>query len=168
MSALASRVAGSAPALSDDRVGQVGFGTFEGATGFMLRIAQQVSLERFYSRLSGLPATVGEFTILMTIGENPGIRQGALADVLRIKWPNMTKLIRGLDERDMLRRIVPPQDRRAVELHLTAKGEHLVAEARADVLAADRDALGMLGDDEYRQLLRLLRRVAGREGEVTG
>lgn len=144
------------------------FGAFEGATGFFLRIAEQTAMIEFYKLVSDMSATVGEATILMTINENPGIRQGVLADVLKIKWPSMTKLIRGLDERGMLQRHVSPTDRRAVELHLTPQGEQLVIRAREQMLVADRKALKMLSDNEYFQLLHLLRKVVGREGEMTG
>ena len=168
MTVLSPAVQPTASAPDEEGRDGVGFGRFEGAAGFMLRIAQQVSMERFYPMVEGMPATVGEFTILMAIRENPGIRQGALADLLRIKWPNMTKLIRGLDERGMLRRLVPPEDRRAVALELTSQGERLVAAAHDHVLEADRKSLPMLDDNEYRQLLHLLRRVAGRGGDMSG
>lgn len=144
------------------------FGDFDRATGFLLRIAAQASMSRFYPRLSGIPTTVGEFTVLMAVGENPGIRQGMLADVLQIKWPSMTKLVRGLESRALLRRFVPPEDRRAVELFLTAEGEATVEGARPTMLGADRESLAMLSDGEYRQLLVLLRKAAGWEPEVAG
>ena len=83
------------------------------------------------------------------------------ADVLKIKWSNMTKLVRALEEKEWIGRHVPPHDRRSVELHVTGKGRRKIDAVTADMYASDREALAMLDDAEHSQLLVLLRKVAG-------
>src|SRR5690606_24598659 len=98
------------------------FGVFENSAGFLLRIAQLTAFDRFFEAFPGDGIKISEFTVLLAIAENPGIRQGVLADVLKIKWPNMTKLVRTLEDNDWVGRHIPPNDRRSVELHVTEKG----------------------------------------------
>lgn len=139
----------------------ISFGEFEHSAGFILRIAQLASFEALFALLVDDGFKIGEFTILLSIAENPNVRQGMLADVLQIKWSNMTKLVRSLEARELVERIIPPNDRRSVRLGLTDKGREIMEMCRPRMIEADRQALGMLDDSEYRQLSSLLRKVAG-------
>src|SRR5690606_16933940 len=71
----------------------------------------------------------GEFSVLWVIKCNPGIRQSLLCQRLMIKRAHMTKLIRALEERGWVARRIPDEDRRGVELTLTAEGEAAVGDA---------------------------------------
>jgi len=134
----------------------------ERSAGFLARLAQIRLFEAFYERFGAEGLQPGEFTVLLAILENPGVRQGVLADGLMIKWSNMAKMVRSLEERDLVRRAVPADDRRAVELRLTQAAEALVLRLRPEMLAHDREATAMLTDAEHATLVRLLRKVAGR------
>lgn len=137
------------------------FGDFEHSAGFVLNIAQLASSKALYGLMDDEGFKSSEFTILLSIAENPNVRQGKLADVLQIKWSNMTKLVRSLEARDLVERVIPPDDRRSVRLVLTDEGRAVLEAGRLKMIEADRKALGMLDDDEYRQLLSLARKVAG-------
>ena len=71
----------------------VSLGELEKSGGFVLRIAQLSAFERFFTVFGESEIRISEFTVLLALSENPGIRQGVLADVLKIKWSNMTKLV---------------------------------------------------------------------------
>jgi DNA-binding MarR family transcriptional regulator len=137
------------------------FGPMEKSIGFLLRIAQLTVSEATFAELNRRDAPIGEFTILLSVDLNPGIRQGVLADRLRIKWSNMTKLVRSLEERGMIVRQVPPDDRRAIALRTTAKGQAQVESHRASVLGAIERSVPTLNEQEKQILLGLLRKVAG-------
>lgn len=137
------------------------FGPLEMSVGFLLRIAQLTVAERTFAELNRRDVPIGEYTILLAIGLNPGVRQGVLADRLRIKWSNMTKLIRSLEARGLIERQVPPRDRRAITLQLTDVGRSHVEEHRERVLSAVERSVTRLDEDEQQTLLRLLRKVAG-------
>ena len=146
---------------AEDGKAGLSFGGLEQSAGFVLRIAQLTAFERFFKVFPADNIKISEFTVLLAIAENPGVRQGVLADVLKIKWSNMTKLVRALEEKEWIGRHIPPHDRRSVELHVTAKGRRAIDAVAADMYASDREALAMLDDAEHRQLLVLLRKVAG-------
>jgi len=148
--------------ISDDvEVPVLSFGPMETSVGFLLRIAQLTVSERTFAELNRRDVPIGEFTILLSIDLNPGVRQGVLADMLRIKWSNMTKLIRSLQERGLIRRQVPPDDRRAITLQITPAGREQVENHKALVLGAIERSVPMLDEEEQRILLGLLRKVAG-------
>lgn len=137
------------------------FGEFEESAGFLLRIAQLTAFELMFEELADTNLKIGEFTILLAISENPGVRQGVMADVLKIKWSNMTKLVRSLEARGLVERHVPPHDRRSVELRLTSAGRTLLDTLAPGVFIADKRSLSMLSEEEHRHLLGLLRKISG-------
>jgi len=139
----------------------VSLGELEYSAGFIMRIAQLTAFERFFEVLGTSAMRVSEFTVLTAVAENPGIRQGVIADVLKIKWSNMTKLVRGLEERGLVERHIPPDNRRSVVLRVTEKGRQAI-EASADAMyRSDRMALSMLDDEEHAQFVALARKIAG-------
>lgn len=139
----------------------VSLGVFENASGFVLRIAQLVAFDRFFEIFGESEIKISEFTVLLAIAENPGVRQGVVANVLKIKWSNMTKLVRTLEARDLIGRHIPPNDRRSVELRVTNAGRAQIKAVTDHMYESDRQALSMLSDEENQQLLHLLRKVAG-------
>jgi DNA-binding MarR family transcriptional regulator len=139
----------------------VSLGALEHSAGFVMRIAQLTVFDRFFAVFGDSDIRISEFTVLYAIAENPGIRQGVLADVLKIKWPNMTKLVRALEDRGLIERQVPPNDRRSVHLAVTDEGRRHVAAMQEKMYRSDRLALAMLDDEEHAQLLKLSRKIAG-------
>lgn len=139
----------------------VSLGAFENAAGFVLRIAQLSAFDRFFEIFGESEIKVSEFIVLLAIAENPGVRQGVVANVLKIKWSNMTKLVRTLEARELIGRHIPPHDRRSVELHVTDAGRAQIDAVTERMYESDRQALSMLSDAEHQQLLQLVRKVAG-------
>lgn len=139
----------------------VSLGALEQSAGLLMRIAQLTVFDHFFEVFGQSDIKISEFTVLYAIAENPGIRQGVLADVLKIKWPNMTKLVRTLERDGLIERHIPPNDRRSVHLRVTSKGRKQIAVSEQNMYRSDRMALSMLNDEEHAQLLKLSRKIAG-------
>lgn len=137
----------------------IDFGPLTEHAGFMLRLAQLQVFEDFFADLGPRGIRPGRIGILVAIGENPGIRQGSLARALRIKRSNMAKIVRLLVGEGLVERLVPPSDRRAVELSLTRKGRAYVARALPDIRASDERSTASLSQSERATLMRLLRKM---------
>jgi DNA-binding MarR family transcriptional regulator len=159
MSALA-KTAPEAAALPAGKAA-VSLGELEHQAAFLLRIAQLAAFERFFALLGDSPFSSAELTVLVAIERNPGIRQGEIADVLKIKWPNMTKLVRAMESRGLVERHIPPHDRRSVVLRITEAGRAAIAQSSPAMGRADREAMSMLDDAEHAQLMMLSRKIAG-------
>lgn len=93
------------------------------------------------------------------------ITLGELAAAEQVKPPTMTRLVRALEEEQLVRREQDPDDGRIVRLRATAKGESLLHAGRArrvrrlaapmgDLTAAERDIL--------HEASEILARVVGR------
>lgn len=132
--------------------------------GFLLQMAHKAASEEQSELLKDddLGLSFNEFIVLKAIALNPGIAQGFLADLYRITWPSMSRLIASLEKRDFVRRVIPPEDRRCVGLCLTAEGERAVFKLSATVNAANEQVFSHLNSDERHVLVTLLRRIVDR------
>ncbi len=142
---------------------RVALGPMASSLGFLLRLAQLKNFGAYYAAVGPDGPAPGAFTVLTLIDRNPGIRQGVLAQELRIKRAHMTKLVRTLVADGLVARRVPEDDRRSVELRLSEKGRrHLAAHAPA----AHRQGSGPVEElsvEELAVLVRLLRKYLRHE-----
>ncbi len=136
-------------------------GELEMSASFLLRIAQLASYDAIFAHAPEMPLKLAEQTVLAVIENNPEARQGAIADLLHIKWSHMTKLVGGLEAKGLVERFVPPWDRRSVHLRLTSKGRLVVTELKPLMREFDAVSTAVLNEAEHRQLVALLRKVAG-------
>ncbi len=149
--------------LAQTAEGQLSLGELEESLGFLLRVAQVRAFDRFYASFGAADLRPGEFSALWVIRRNPGVRQGVVAEALRIKPAHMTKMIRRIEDKGQLRRVIPENDRRSVRLFITPAGEQFLEDNRAAFLGQDDYHQHGLSPDEARDLARLLRRYAGLE-----
>lgn len=126
--------------------------------GFLLRMAQLRVFGSFFETLGQFNLKPGEFSVLVVIGQNAGVRQGLLANALRIKPAHMTKMVRNFETRGLVTRTVPEDDRRAVELCLSDEGDRYVTELAPNFYEFDRAQQDPLTKEEMETLRRLLRK----------
>ena len=69
------------------------------------------------------------FSALSIVVENPGLRQGQLADALSIERPNLVALVDELERLGLVERAKSPDDGRALALTPTARGRALCKRA---------------------------------------
>jgi len=134
--------------------------------GFLLRLAQVKVYERYFREYGDRHIKPGEFSVLWAIAHNPGVRQNVLCQELIIKRSHMTKLVRSLEDRALVSRRVPDEDRRGVELTITDKGQTLVEEI-APWFFAFEDCLGEKMNATEREKLKaqLLKFIASETGD---
>lgn len=160
------RAAAGAAAGADDRAGAATdeapvYGGLQDSLGFLLRLSQLQSFAAFYEDLGDLGVKPGEMTVLIILSEVPGIRQGVLARWLKIKRANMSKMVRGLEAAGLIRREVPEDDGRAMELHLTEAGALRVAILLPRLRAHEARTPPTLTGEEVRAMKCLLRKYLG-------
>jgi DNA-binding MarR family transcriptional regulator len=136
----------------------VRLGALSDSLGFLLRLSQLVSFHDFFASLEDFDMRPGEATVLMLIGENPGVRQGVLARRLMIKRAHMTKMIRAMEDTGLVSRTVPEDDKRSVELWLTKRGEARVAAMRGPWAEHEARPARNLGPRDEAEMKRLLRK----------
>ncbi|MEW5424675.1 MarR family winged helix-turn-helix transcriptional regulator [Amorphus sp. 3PC139-8] len=140
---------------------EVDLGELCRSLGFLVRLAQIRVFENYFAELGQYDMRPGEFSVLVVIGLNPGVRQGVLASKLMIKRAHITKLVRAFEDQGLVARRIPDEDRRVVELTLTRAGRAFVDE-RLDVLTAfDTKVPDGLTVGERDQLVLLLQKLLG-------
>lgn len=127
--------------------------------GFMLRLAQLKFFEGFYEEFAALGLTPATYAIFVVIRDNPGVPPSSLASLLRLRLPNLIKLLNELESSGFIKRNRSKTDRRAVELMLTPKGAKLIAEGARLTQPYNERMLAPLSEAEQRSLLDLLNRM---------
>ena len=116
--------------------------------------------------LAALGLKPGEFSVLWVVHLNPGVRQGAVAEKLRIKPAHMTKLVRAFEGEGLIERTIPEGDRRGIELNLTKAGHAFVEDHADDFFTYARSETDRLTPDEAAQLIALLQKFTRLGGET--
>lgn len=144
-------------AAGDDAIRLGPLGNF---IGFHLRLAQEASFRAFAQR-SGCPGIKpSRFAIMTLIAENPGLSQTALGRAAGRDKSTLTTALDDLARRGLVRRDREPTDRRSYRLHLTAKGDEVLAELMERAREHDRLLDSIVGPDRKPELIRLLARIA--------
>lgn len=98
---------------------------------------------------------------LRVIAKEGTIRPGVLAERLRVTPRSVTEVVDALIRADLVIRELDPSDRRAMLLELTQAGHTMAEEISRSRRAHTESALGgVLTEDEERQLITLLDRLA--------
>ena len=142
---------------------RIELGALADELGFLLRMAQLRLYAVFFDEFGEDGLRPGAYSVLVVVGANPGVRQGVLARRLMIKPAHMTKMVRQFEADGLVERRVPDDDRRAVELRLTAAGTAHVERFAGRFYGHDRDRLAELSPRDRAELGRLLRKLVGME-----
>ncbi|MEO6033485.1 MAG: MarR family transcriptional regulator [Burkholderiaceae bacterium] len=120
-----------------------------------------IELRKVFARhLGPLHLKVVEFSILMLVASNPEVNQKRLGQALDVSAPNMAVTLDRMVERGWVERVRSTRDRRAMLIHLTAKGRELVQRAERIAATMEDASLQMLSAAERALLIELLLKVA--------
>jgi MarR family transcriptional regulator, temperature-dependent positive regulator of motility len=125
--------------------------------GHLIRRAQQIAVSMFHSTM-GNGVTPVQYCVLRVLQEHPGIDQVTLAKFCALDTSTAADLAVRLEERGLVRRVMPMKSKRFRLLHLTPEGSALVKKLvpRSAVLAGR--LLGALNRDEKKVLMNLLKK----------
>lgn len=130
-------------------------------TGFLLNWVGARSRERFAAALDDLGLRPQQFAAMVVIDANPGMAQQDLVEATNIDPSTMVAMLDALEQTELAERRPHPTDRRKRALHLTAKGKRKLSDAREAAAQTGKETFGALDAEEFRELHRLLRKLAG-------
>jgi DNA-binding MarR family transcriptional regulator len=124
--------------------------------GHLIRRAQQIAVSMFHSTM-GHGVTPIQYCVLRVLQSHPGIDQVTLARFCALDTSTAADLAVRLEERGLVRRMMPMKSKRFRLLHLTTEGANLLKKLvpRSKLLA--RRLLEGLNKDEQRVFMHLLR-----------
>ncbi|QIS14736.1 MarR family winged helix-turn-helix transcriptional regulator [Nocardia arthritidis] len=112
-------------------------------------------------RSAGLSLERPAMTILVILdGAGEPLRVGEIATQMQVEGPHVTRHINGLEQRELVARVVDPDDRRARRVALTSQGQRLVDRYTSEVRDWFAGALSGWSAADRRQLATLLERLA--------
>ncbi len=106
-------------------------------TGYRLRRSSVSVMSAFKDLFVQFGLRRTTFSTLVLIVDNPGLRQGELADALAIERPNLVQIVDELERKGLVKRQAAKNDRRAYCLTATRKGRDLYRKAMGSVAARD-------------------------------
>ncbi|MBV9310555.1 MAG: MarR family transcriptional regulator [Solirubrobacterales bacterium] len=109
--------------------------------------------------LGSIGLTPALFALLNVLGARDGTIQQQLSSDMGIDPSAMVKLIDELEDAGLAERRRRPNDRRAWEVAITARGRRILERARDLVSRVEDEVLGGLAAADRRQLLSLLRQA---------
>jgi len=137
----------------------VRLGPLNGYIGYLLRRAQMWAMTGFLETMKEVDLRPTQYSVLILINENPGIRQTEVCAALGLQKANFVPLLNELERRGLALRKVGAPDRRSSALYLTSQGETLLQQANElhskweGQIAA---RLGARGQEQLRELLQKL------------
>lgn len=157
-----TRGSGKAPTAKGKRnaaPAEISLGTLPNHLGFALRLAQLAVFQDFHRAVADLDLRPGQYSVLLLLRANPGIRASQVAEALGIKRTNFVPLLDGLEARDLVTRDRLERDRRAFALFLTEAGAALLARAETAVSRHEQRLAFALGESGKATLHELLARL---------
>lgn len=104
--------------------------------------------------------TVVQLETLHLISLNPNIGLGELAEKLKLTNSTVSGVIDRLVQQDLVKRVIPPENRRSVSIFLTDKGNGILEYFMSDSLVIKKnDELLNMPKDNIKQLLQLHKKV---------
>ena len=137
----------------------VRFGPLSGYVGYALRRAQLWSVTAYLSAMKEVDLRPTQFSVLILINENPGIRPTEICATLGLQKANFVPLLNELERRTLVVRQAGVPDRRSSALHLTPDGKTLLERALKLHENWENLVVERLGADGREKLLALLQKL---------
>ena len=106
-----------------------------------------------------LGLTSPQFDVISTLGNTPGMPLNKLAEQTLITKGTMTGILDRLEQKGLLRREVPPDNRRSFLAVLTPKGERVFEEVFPKHIAHVKQRFGEFDKKDMEQTIAALRRL---------
>ena len=91
--------------------------------------------------------------------DSPGIKVSEISSLLKVAPPTVTQLINGLEDSGFIERAMDQEDRRAVRVKLTEKGQEVIGKASDAFFDTFNGLVEHLGEEKSKELTELLSEV---------
>ena len=136
--------------------------------GHLIWRAQQHGWRLFMEEAGGFDITPVQASILLIVGDQPGIDQKTLAAMIALDKATTGSVVGRLDARGLLTRMAPPSDRRVRAIFLTKEGKKVNRRLGTVTRRARERLVKDLTPGERSELIRLLRKLLNIEDEGKG
>ena len=143
-----------------EATGAIDYALLATAIGYQLRRAQLSVFQDFSQTFAKDGLRPADFSVLMVIRANPGLKQSEVAEALGIQRANFVAIADSLEKRGLAERRKSETDRRVQALYLTERGARFAADMVSTWSDHEERLIERLGGEEERdRLLALLARI---------
>jgi DNA-binding MarR family transcriptional regulator len=127
--------------------------------GHLIWRVQQRAWRLFADVATGHEVTPVQASVLLVVGNQPGIDQKTLAEIIALDRATTGNVVGRLEARGLLKRVTSPADGRARILFLTRPGDLLNRKLGAVTRKARQLLVQDLTAQEQKELIRLMRKI---------
>lgn len=139
---------------------EIDYSILSEAVVYRLRRAQLSVVSNFNESLLAFGLRPADFSVLIVVANNKGLKQSDVAEALGIQRANFVAIIDGLEEKGLLQRRRSDSDRRVHYMEMTDEGLTVVEEISQIWRDHETKLINRLGGEKARdQLIGLLRRI---------
>jgi MarR family transcriptional regulator, 2-MHQ and catechol-resistance regulon repressor len=130
----------------------------------LMRASESIN-NRLNRHLSENDLTVSQFGTLEVLLHLGPLNQRSIGEKLLKSGGNITMVIDNLEKNELVERKPDPNDRRAVMIHLTKKGESFIKNFFPDHLEKIKGEFSILNKKELKQLAEICKKLGLKEDE---
>jgi len=127
--------------------------------GYLVRRLHQIHVAMFSARVADGQVTPVQFGLLSILIRRPGIDQATLGAELGLDPANVAEILRRLEDRSLLTRVVDPQNRRRKLCLATPDGKKFVQRYQKDMQLSQQQLLSPLNPSDRQVFMALLGRL---------
>lgn len=139
---------------------------FEQTIGATLLIAKEAVIAPMRPKLREHDITEPQWRVLRVINDRGSADATALAEVGLLHAPSVTRILKDLEKRKLIRREIDPNDRRRSFVALTPEGREVVREISRNVLRLMREHSERFGERRLKQLADELRALSAAIADI--
>jgi DNA-binding MarR family transcriptional regulator len=128
--------------------------------GAYISMAYRSHFVRINKQMKELGLSSGQFHVLMVLSDQQGITQDYMAGSLLIDKVTVARAVNVLEKNGIVRRIQDENNRRAVLVYLTEKGEQLIPQIEQIDREWEEAAYSGFTEEERKQAKLFLRKIA--------
>jgi len=134
------------------------FEPHEGVGTLVGRI-RKTMIQKMDAELAPLDLSAAQWLVILLVGKSATSSATGLCEVLAYDPGAMTRLLDRLEQKDILKRVRSPDDRRTIQLELTESGRALYPKIVSAMVDVNNSLLRGFSRDEVSQFESYLRRM---------
>jgi DNA-binding MarR family transcriptional regulator len=131
----------------------------EQSLGYQIRYAYRIFVKALAEELGPHRVTTGQWSALRVLWQEDGLSQVELAQRMMVEKASLTAVLKAMASEGLITRVRNTDDRRKVNIYLTAAGRRLKSKIMPLIGRINKRATRRLSAAEVQQLHRLLARV---------
>ncbi len=124
--------------------------------GHLIRRLQQIAVAIFMDEFKNLEITPVQHIALVAVRDRPGLEQQAIADLIAIDRSSAGRVFQFLEERKLIARMTPKNNRRTKLAFITPAGTRLLASTARLIRRAEERIMKVLNEKEQRLFMEQL------------